>query len=480
MRLNELFADYKPQYFSGDGDTDISNIATHTSEVRKGSLFFALKGEKKDGHEFLEEAARLGAAAFVGDSKVDNPRIAQIVVEDPRLALSRWSAAFFGHPAAEMEITGVTGTNGKTTVTNLIYRILSQEGRAGLIGTSGYFYSDKKGKFSMTTPQPHELHFILRSMLDSGVKKVTMEVSSHALELKRVEDLRFHSAIFTNLTRDHLDFHKDFEHYYASKKKLFGMLSGRTGRRAFINCDDEYGKRLAKELECGPVTYGLSPDADYRATGENISMDGNTFNIVFGKEKRKVRTSLIGEFNIYNCLAAMAWAVEGGRDMQNIIQIMEKTTPVAGRLDFIRKKGKIVVIDYAHTPDALENVLRTLKKITSKKVICIFGCGGDRDRTKRPLMGKIAGVYADKVYLTSDNPRSEDPVSIILDIELGVRETDTPYFVIPDREEAIREAIMSSSVGDCILLAGKGDEQYQIVGYKVISFSDREVAEKYL
>jgi UDP-N-acetylmuramoyl-L-alanyl-D-glutamate--2,6-diaminopimelate ligase len=404
-------------------------------------------------------------------------------VEDVRLALSKWSSVFYDFPSREMNIVGITGTNGKTTIAGLIHRMLLEEGKAGLIGTSGYFYDSNKGSFGMTTPHSNDIHYIFRKMLDEGVKNVVMEVSSHALVLKRVEEIQFQNAIFTNLTQDHLDFHGSMDEYFSSKFRLFDMVKNKKRGTAIINSDDAYGRKIIEMLEYPAVTYAIESCADYRATVRQISLKGSVFTLEAKGKKVDMCVHLIGKYNIYNCLAAIAWALEGGRDMETVCNVVSKSKSVPGRLEILVEKGsggRAVIIDYAHTPAALENVLMTLRALTKSKLVCVFGCGGDRDRDKRPLMGKVAGIIADKVYLTSDNPRSEDPTGILLDIEVGIRDTATEYYVMPDRKEAIRKAIQDSGETDCILIAGKGDEDYQIIGDKRIPFSDRLEAHKYL
>ncbi len=481
VKLSNLLKYYKPLKETGNTDISITNIATHSSRVKPSGLFFAIKGEKTDGHNFIQDAIKNGAVAVVSDREIQYQGVTLIFVEDSKSALSAYSAAFYNFPAKEMDIIGVTGTNGKTTITNLIYQILSKETIAGLIGTSGYFYGDKKGSFGLTTPLADDLHFILKEMRDFGVKKVVMEVSSHALILKRVENISFKSVIFTNLTQDHLDFHKTIENYYRSKLKLFGMIENHKRSAVIVNADDQYGKRIMQDIDFTPVTYGIAGNADYNARILDVNMNGTKIQLKTPEGEKKISLNLIGKFNVYNSLAAIAWEMEGGKSMETVCQDICEVVPVPGRLEIIKKENeKFVVIDYAHTPAALENILMTLRKLVTGRLICVFGCGGDRDREKRPLMGKVAGILSELVYLTSDNPRIEDPMNILLDIELGIRDTGTEYFVIPDREEAIKRAIIGADINDCVLLAGKGDEEYQIIGEKRIPFSDRLVAHKYL
>ncbi|MEA3507097.1 MAG: UDP-N-acetylmuramoyl-L-alanyl-D-glutamate--2,6-diaminopimelate ligase [Elusimicrobiota bacterium] len=485
MKIENLFKYYSPLSADVEPNLEITNISTHSGSIKPGGLFFAFRGEKKDGINYIKDAKQNGAVAAVCRMIPEDSVLPVIVAVDMRLALSRWSAAFYNFPAEKLNIIGVTGTNGKTTITTLIYRIFSAgQEKGGLIGTSGYRYGQKSGKFRMTTPEPHELHYIFSKMLQEGVRNVVMEVSSHALAFKRVDDIKFSSAVFTNLTRDHLDFHRNFENYFKSKLKIFSLLKD-SASAAIVNIDDKYGRRIIEELDGkNVITYGVDRRADYRGIIKKLDITGSVFKLENrGRDRGKVEMDLIGKFNIYNALAAIACAVEGGIKMEKACKIISHADPVAGRLEIAAKKTKgekQVIIDYAHTPDALDNVLLTLKSMTGGRLITVFGCGGDRDRAKRPLMGKVAGIYSDKVYLTSDNPRSEDPVKILLDIELGIRKTRAPYVVIPDREEAIKNALSDAGPGDCVLIAGKGDEEVQIIGDKEIPFSDRKAAGRYM
>lgn len=484
MKLDRLFNYYSPQETIGDTNIEISCISTHSALVACNSLFFALKGEFTDGVKYIEESEKNGTVAVVIEEGAVplNCRCTIVKVGDIKTALSRWSAAFYGFPAESLEMIAVTGTNGKTTIANLIYKILLKKNKAGLIGTSGYFYNEKSGSFGMTTPFAHDLNMILKKMHDDEVCSVVMEVSSHALSLKRVDDIRFDAAIFTNLTQDHLDFHKNFKDYFKSKNKLFSLLKKNIRKAAIINIDDEYSKKIIKGLSFKPVTYGIHNISDYSAQIISVSLNGTEIKLNTPDKTIDMRIKLIGKFNVYNCLASVAWALESGIDMETVISVISDCDSVAGRMEVIKSKNneKFAVIDYAHTPAALENVLLTLSKITDGNIICVFGCGGDRDRLKRSLMGKIAGTYADRVYITSDNPRSENPKNILIDIEIGIKELQTEYFIIEDRENAIRNAVEAAKENDCILIAGKGDENYQIIGKKSIPFSDREIIKKYI
>ncbi len=480
MKLGDLVSIVPPVKCTADHALDIRGVTSFSGEVKEGFVFFALPGRNNHGIKFTGEALEKGAAVVVSDR--DCPE-ADLVYTDPFAAMSAFSAALSAWPALSMNLTGITGTNGKTTVSRIVYAILCSIGPAGIVGTQGFRYNGSSGRFSMTTPQAWELQPLLRRMLDSGVSNAVMEVSSHALELKRVADLWFEGVIFTNLTRDHLDFHGSLENYYRSKLRIFDLLRDEALSRVVINTDDDYGRRMIRDKKLDAVTYGLGPEADFRASVKKLGIKGSSFKLVTPYGSRDMNVRLVGRFNIYNCLAALAWAIRKENQMESICRVVEEVSPVPGRLELVSREGednRVVVIDYAHTPDALENVLLTLKEAAPRRLICVFGCGGDRDRTKRPVMGKIAGLIADTVYLTSDNPRSEDPVGILLDIELGLRQTSTPYLVISDREEAIMAALRDARPGDCVLIAGKGDEEYQIVGDEKIPFSDRRVARKYL
>ncbi len=483
MKLKNFYQAYKPLNCISP-EVKVKGFAVNSKDVMKGDIFFALRGSRTSGIRYVREALYRGAVAVAvkeGEDRGIALSAPLLRVKDPNMALSRWSAAFYNYPTKKMNITGVTGTNGKTTVSSLIYQILKFRGKAGIIGTPGYSFGKKKGKFTMTTPRSHELQKIFSQMLKDGVKNAVMEVSSHALKLKRVEDVHFSAAVFTNLTRDHLDFHGSFSDYFKSKLHLFKLLKN---NRAIINIDDEYGRKIKEMIDFNPATYGIKKKALYRARIKQLTLRGSSFNFFApGKFNREINIKMAGRYNVYNCLAAMAWAAEKGEDMETLCTVVSEAKPVPGRMEIVLREGpggRVVVIDYAHTPDALENVLKSLAEMTKGRLISVFGCGGDRDREKRPIMGEIAGKLSDAVFITSDNPRHEDPISIILDIELGVRKTGTDYFVFPGREECIEEAIKFSQDEDCILIAGKGDEEYQIIGNRMIPFSDRLIARKYL
>ncbi len=484
MKLSKLIDYFPPDEFYTGRDVDVSGFATHSKKVSGGDVFFAMKGEKSDGRAFIKEAVSRNASAVVVQERLKEEISApQIVMRKPLLALSKWSSFFYGFPAEKLKITGVTGTNGKSTVAGLIKQIMELKGKSGLIGTSGYLYADKKGKFSMTTPQAHELQWLLSDMVDNGIETVVMEVSSHALELGRVEDINFESVVFTNLTQDHLDFHKTMENYFRAKLKIFSKIKTKDRGKALVNVDDGYGRRIKEKKGEITASYAVKEEADYNADIKSMTVRKSRFIFRSPKEKRKLDVKLIGRFNIYNCLAALAWAVEGGYDMSSVCGVVSGASPIPGRMEHVKKgkeSGRTVIVDYAHTPDALENVLLTLRDVCRGRIVCVFGCGGERDRTKRPLMGKIAGLLADYVCLTSDNPRGEDPMGILLDIEVGLRDTATEYSVISDREEAIGHSLQIADKGDVVLIAGKGDENYQVIGDREIPFSDMATAEKYL
>ncbi len=455
---------------SGDASRSVTAVTLDSRTAGDGSVFVALKGEHVDGHQFVPQAIANGASVVVVErGRAVDPRGATVVyVPDTRRALSTIAATFYGDPSKTLNVVGVTGTNGKTTTTRMIAAICNAAGQpCGVIGTVGAEFEDRTWPLSNTTPLPPELHELLGEMRDAGAQDVAMEVSSHALVLDRVEDVRFRVAVLTNITRDHLDFHATLEAYAAAKHRLFTMAEG-----AVLNNDDEHGARWAHELRGRvPVTtYGLQLGADMvpsqietTASGSKFNLDGTMFSI-----------AIPGRFNISNALAAIGAARMLGIEDKSSAHGLATLKRVAGRMEHIGAAGLDVVVDYAHTPDALEHALGALRATTPKHLAVVFGCGGDRDRGKRPEMGRVAAALADRVYLTNDNPRSEDPLSIIHDIEKGLG--SHAHVVEPDRRAAIARAIADADTGDVVLIAGKGHEDYQIVGDQTFAFDDAEVA----
>ncbi len=438
--------------------------------MRPGSLFVAVSGEHVDGHAFVPQAIASGASAVVVEQgrSVDARDATVLYVPDTRRALSAIAAAFYGDPSRALDVAGVTGTNGKTTTTQMIAAICNAAGHpCGVIGTVGAEFGDRTWPLANTTPLPPELHSLLAQMRDAGAQSVAMEVSSHALALERVEDIRFRVAALTNVTRDHLDFHETVEAYAGAKHRLFTMTEA-----AVLNADDAYGERWAGELRGRiPVTtYGLRLGADLVPSQIETTPSGSRFDL----DRTKFSIALPGRFNISNALAAIGVARALGIDDKSSAHGLASLERVPGRMEHVGAADVDVIVDYAHTPDALEHALKALREAHPHHLSVVFGCGGDRDRGKRPEMGRVAAAVADKIYLTNDNPRSEDPLTIIDEIEggLGPRE----HTVEPDRRVAIERAILEAHPGDVVLIAGKGHENYQIVGGQTIPFDDVAVA----
>ncbi|MGB9814289.1 MAG: UDP-N-acetylmuramoyl-L-alanyl-D-glutamate--2,6-diaminopimelate ligase [Thermovenabulum sp.] len=462
----------------GNQNVIIEDVQYDSRKVRKNSLFVAITGFKDDGHKYLNDAIEKGSSAVVVEKEVDvkNNDILYILVENSRKALSTISDYFYKSPSKKMKIVGVTGTNGKTTTTYLVKSILEHSGlSAGVIGTLGIYINGELFPSERTTPESLELHKTFYEMQRRGINFVSMEVSSHSLKLSRVDDVAFEVGVFTNLTQDHLDFHADFEDYYCSKRKLFDL-----SKKAAINIDDLHGKRLIKEIKIPYVSYAIENNADIKAEDVNISEDGVSYNIIYNGQKIKVNYQVPGKFSVYNSLAAISAALLLGIDLKTSVEAIGKVKGVPGRFEPIKEGQDFsVIVDYAHTPDGLENVLNTIKTFAKGRIITVFGAGGDRDRAKRPKMGKIVSELSDYFIITSDNPRSEDPEKIIEDIEEGVIKTK-PYEKIVDRRQAIKKAIEMAEKNDVVLIAGKGHENYQIIKDRVIPFDDREVAREFL
>ena len=459
-----------------DFSLEVSGIAYNSKRVKPDNLFVCLSGEHVDGHEFVEEANKNGAIVYLVERRL-NFDYPQIVVKDTSAMIAQISDLFYSSPSNFINIIGVTGTNGKTTVTHLIQKILEDcDQKCALIGTLGHKFSvnDTYRDAKHTTPQAPELQELLSNIHEKGIPNVVMEVSSHSLVQHRVDYCDFNGTVFTNLTQDHLDFHITMENYFKAKALLFERLV--YGDFAVINADDSYAKDLIDKISpsVNIYTYGINNDADLKA--ENVQYDnkGAKFDLKYQDKVYPVALKMKGKFSIYNVLAAIATAIAMHLDINKVIKIVEDINGVAGRFEIVIQEPTVIV-DYAHTPDGLENVLKTARDITPSdgKLICIFGCGGDRDATKRPKMGRIAEDYADKVIVTSDNPRSEEPQQIVTDILAGFKSVND-VIVELDRELAIKEAKKIANPNDVILLAGKGHEDYQILANKTIHFDDRE------
>lgn len=484
MRLEELIENLEYKELLNFEDVDIKGISYNSHTTKSGDIFACLVGEHSDGHDFFKRAVECGAKAFFVEKELDT-HLPQVVVKSTRHQIADIADKFYHSPSKSLNLIGVTGTNGKTTVTHLLQKILESEndGKCGLIGTLGYKLSasDDYKEAKHTTPQAPELQATLATILENDIKNVVMEVSSHALEQNRVGRCVFKGAVLTNLTQDHLDYHITMDNYFEAKAILFKNL--KEGAFAIINADDEYAKRFIEIIPQGVkiLTYGIKNPADIMAKNVEFSLKGAGFTCEtkeFGTQK--VQLQMNGMFSVYNVLAAITTGLAMGIKLENCIKPIESTKGVAGRFEVVAQKP-LVIVDYAHTPDGLENVLKAAREITPKNshLVCLFGCGGDRDATKRPKMGAIAERLSDKIVITSDNPRSEDPQQIITDILAGLKSINTQkVFVEADRGKAIELLKTISGKEDVIVIAGKGHEDYQILKDKTIHFDDREEAKR--
>lgn len=476
MPLSDLLAATTILRNTTDPQTRVESLCYDSRRVTPGCLFFALRGVKSDGMEFAAQAAAKGAVATVSDAAQAACAQPLINVPDARAAMADMAAAFYGHPSDNLKVMGVTGTNGKTTTAFLVKHLLDgAQRRSGLIGTIKYCIGDEEIDAPRTTPESVDLQKLLSDMRDAGCKAVAMEISSHALVQHRARAIEFDTAVFTNLTQDHLDYHKTMDEYFEAKVLLFSGLAKQTKKRAraIVNADDRYGRFLIDRIgkQSPVVTYGLGATADFRATDIKFDALGSSFHLQAKGRSYLVRLPLIGAFNIYNALAALAATASMGVELRTAVAAMASAPQVPGRLERVRAKRSFqVFVDYAHTDDALRNVLRTLRELKPNRLITLFGCGGDRDKAKRPLMASAAEELSDFVILTSDNPRTEDPVRILADIKAGLR--GNQYEEIPDRELAIRQAVQMAGPGDIVLIAGKGHETYQEFADKKVPFDD--------
>jgi len=448
------------------------NIVTHSKDVKKGDLFIALKGSSYNGHDFVEEALRKGAACAITEKKMQaDKRI--ICVKDARKYLSNVAAEFYGFPSKKLKIIGVTGTNGKTTVSFLTEKILSDAGfKTGIVGTICYKIGRKKIHADMTTPDALKLNKILRMMIGAGSEYAILEISSHALDQKRASEVLLDIAVFTNLTPEHLDYHGDLDSYFEAKAKIFNNL--KTYGVAVVNIDDPRSEKLKRRIKKKTFFYGLNAKADIRAVNISQDIKGSTFRVLTPSGAVTIKTKLIGLYNVYNILAALTCAYVSNVKISCIRDSIYCFKNVPGRLEAVRMgQGFDVFIDYAHTDDALSNVISTLRQRSKRRLITVFGCGGDRDCAKRPQMGKTSGRGSDYTIITSDNPRTENPYKIAKDIEKGIKQVSSNYSVVLDRKKALIQALNMADKGDVVLVAGKGHEEVQIVGNRRIRFSDR-------
>ena len=454
---------------------EIGELKYDSRAVQPGDVFVAITGYATDGHNYIGKAMEQGAAAVVCE-RIPEGEVPYIQVASSRRALAQMAANYFGHPAKEMKMIGITGTNGKTTTTYLIKTILEAQGcKVGLIGTNQNMIGEEIIPTERTTPESFELQQLFRQMADAGCTHVLMEVSSHSLVLDRVYGIEFAVGAFTNLTQDHLDFHGTMENYCDAKAMLF-----RQSALGVMNVDDDWGRKILAEKSCEFLTYGVENDADMHAEDIELHADGISFTCVSGGEKTPVSLGIPGQFTVYNALCALSCAKELGIPVAAAAEAMRAAHGVKGRVEVVpTDTDYTVLIDYAHTPDGVENVLRAARGFTKGRVIGLFGCGGDRDRTKRPLMGAIAAKLSDLCIVTSDNPRTEKPEAIIDDILEGMQDTKTPYEVIVNRPEAIHHAMDIAQVGDTIVLMGKGHETYQEINHVKHHLDEREVVAAY-
>lgn len=468
----------------GDMNRQIHAITDDSRAVTGGSLFVAVKGERVDGHGFVDRAIKAGAVAVVAQASVASGSLPFVRVNDSRKALGLLGSRFHGNPSAHLKMIGVTGTNGKTTTTYLCKALLEGIGRrVGLIGTVGYQIGQDTLPASHTTPGALELQALLAKMIESGLTAAVMEVSSHALALDRTVGCEYDAAVFTNLTQDHLDFHHSMDEYCEAKLRLFTGLAGgrKAGKRAIVNVDDPRGSMIRTACPVPVWGYAIQNQADLKAERVRLSLSGTTFMAATPAGSFPVESRLVGEHNVYNLLGAIGVALHDGATTDQIREATAHITNVPGRFERISSgQDFTVVVDYAHTEDALLRLLTAAQALKTDRIITVFGCGGDRDRGKRPKMGRAAVEYSDVVILTSDNPRTEDPMAILHEVEIGVREalvrrTHVQYHLVLDRREAIGIAIREARQGDMVLIAGKGHEDYQIIGTKKFHFDDREV-----
>lgn len=485
MRIESLIQVIQPLSVRGEVEADVKGLAYDSRYVKPGCLFVALKGRHQDGARFIQEAVERGAVAVVSETPGwARKDVAHVQVEDARRALAEIACAFYEHPSSRLETFGVTGTNGKTTTTYMIRDMLKAAGRSpGLIGTVSYEIGARSIPANRTTPEAPDLQNMLDQMTRAGCRSAVMEVSSHALDQRRVWGIDFDVGVFTNLTQDHLDYHETMEQYFTAKMRLFrGLGQMQKAAVAVINLDDPWGQQLANVCswaEC--LTYGVHPGASVRAEDLSVGAEGSAFRLVTPWGEAPVRLTTLGRFNVSNALAAAAACGARGVPLETIVRALATFVAAPGRLETIpNDRGIQVFVDYAHTDDALFNVLTTLREITAGRLILLFGCGGDRDATKRPKMGAVAARLADCTILTNDNPRTEDPKKIIEDIRQGFQGHEAAAEAVEDREEAIARALSIAQPGDTVLIAGKGHENYQEFQHTVVPFDDREVARRLL
>ncbi len=474
MKLSELLKNVKTT--STYKDAEVKDITDKSSDISEGCVFVCIKGARFDGHSVAAQAVEGGAVAVIVeyDTGVEN----QIIVENTREAYSRICAAFYGNPAEKLKLIGVTGTNGKTTTTFLIKNVFDSLGiKTGLIGTVKNITGDKEYVSSLTTPDSKELQALYREMVESGCEYCIMEVSSQALAQGRVDGCHFKIAVFTNLTQDHLDYHETFENYANAKRKLFEISD-----TAIINIDDEYAQKMVEGLDCEVLTFSVNAESsDFSAKNVKCFADSVQYELLTPDNIGRINIKIPGHFTVYNSMGAAACAIKAGADFEKVLQAVSSSKGVPGRVEVVpTNTDYTVLIDYAHSPDGLENVISSIRETTQGRVITVFGCGGDRDKTKRPKMGKIVGDLSDVAVVTSDNPRSENPALIIEDILAGMTECKAKIKTLESRTDAIKYAMQEAKAGDVVILAGKGHETYQILNTGKIHYDEREVVAEIL
>ncbi|WP_010282673.1 UDP-N-acetylmuramoyl-L-alanyl-D-glutamate--2,6-diaminopimelate ligase [Bacillus timonensis] len=479
MRLQELLANLHDFTEKGSADPLITSLEMDSREVEEGSLFFCIEGSTFDGHLFAKQAEVKGAVAIIAEKDVQ-VSIPVIKVKDTRRAMAVLADAFYEHPTHQLRLIGITGTNGKTSISHIIEEIFKEAGqKTGLVGTMYTKIGERMIEMKNTTPESVVLQKYFHKMVTEKVNTAVMEVSSHAIDIGRVHGCDFNVAVFSNLTQDHLDYHHTIEEYRRVKGLLFSSLGNRfekdNPKFAILNNDDPASEEYARSTSATIITYGIDQSADIMASNICMTASGTEFDLITPLGLFKIKMNLVGLFSVYNVLAAIATCIVSGIAISTVIKAVEKVKGVPGRFEIVKEgQNFTVIVDYAHTPDSLENVLQTVKQFSKGRIIVLVGCGGDRDRSKRPIMAQIATKYADVPIFTSDNPRSEDPIQILKEMEAGVQ--GEFYVTIPDREKAIFYAISNAAENDIIIIAGKGHETYQIIGNKTHSFDDRLVA----
>ncbi len=481
MKLRDILENVGGTLVQGSLDTEIKDIVIDSRKANENILFVAMVGLSADAHKFIPSAYEQGCRAVIIERDTDCPKDMTVFkVNSSRDALAVIAANFYSHPSTRVDMIGVTGTNGKTSSTYFIESILNHCGRkSGVIGTVGITIGGEKQDIHMTTsttPDTLELNSIIKLMADKGCDDVIMEVSSHGLALKKIDGIKFKVGIFTNLTQDHLDFHKTMESYCQAKSRLFTMCE-----KGVINIDDPWADKIMENAACSIMTYSIDKPSDLQAKNIKYKMDRVLFTVNIEGRDTDFELMIPGRFSVYNALCAIGTALSMGISRQDIVEGIHNIHGVPGRIQNIKNnKGFNVIVDYAHTPDGLENIISSVREFTQNRVITVFGCGGDRDRTKRPIMGEITARLSDYAIVTSDNPRSENPEDILKEIETGVKPVTDKYEMIVDRREAIKRAIAIAEKGDSVIIAGKGHEDYQILKDKTIHFDDTEVAEEAL